>query len=308
MYTLLAAVDLERQITSMSINTALIAGAVLVLSTLVAMLAAKRLPKKRFKYLKLPLFLLMTGTILVTTGILAFNTVYLNVKSESKGPVHWHADIEFWACGSEIELRDPTGVLSNKIGTSTYHEHNDKRIHLEGVVVEKVRDASLGKFMEVTGGYINGQGVGIPVNKDSSTWLAHSEHQDGDKQSDGFMSTMSQYVGQDKKGSVLRLENGTSTCNNQPAELQVFAFRYNKDSKTYTQTKVANPASYVIRDESVVPAGDCVIVEFDRPKQKTDKLCNQYGIRDETRCKEFGVKEFNPDLCNIHEQENGEDS
>lgn len=294
---ILAAADLERQITSLSINVALGAAAILVIFTLVAVIQSKRLPKKRFNKLRLPLFLVMAGTIAISTAILAFNTVYLNVKSESGGPVHWHADIEFWACGSEIELQDPVGALSNKVGTSTYHEHNDKRIHLEGVVVEKHRDASLGKFMEVTGGYINDYGVGIPVNEDPAEMLAHSDHQDGDDQS-GTPASFTNYVKQGKKGSVLELQNGSDVCGDK-AELQVFVYRYDKHNKTYTQTKEADPAGYVIRDESVVPPGDCVIVEFDEPKDQTDKMCLQYGVRDAERCVEYGVKEFNDELCNI---------
>lgn len=301
MIQLLGAADLERQITSLSINTALGAGAVLVICTLVSIWAAKRLPKKRFKKLKAPLFIVLVGTIVTATAVLAFNTVYLNVRAESKGPVHWHADIEFWACGSELELRDPTGILSNKIGTSTYHEHNDKRIHLEGVVVEKSRDASLGKFMEVTGGYINEQGIGIPLNKDSATWLAHADHQDGDKQNTDFQAMMSQYVSDTKDGPVLELKNKSLACNDADSELQVFAYQYDKTAKTYRQTKIADPAKYIIRDESVVPAGDCIIVEFDKPKRTTDKLCTQYGVRDAKRCVEFGVKAYNPELCNIRQ-------
>ena len=69
-------------------------------------------------------------TLTLSTGILIGSTIYLNTNSDSGGPVHWHADIEFWACGNEIELRDPTG-FSNKIGTGTLHEHDDHRIHLD---------------------------------------------------------------------------------------------------------------------------------------------------------------------------------
>lgn len=289
--------DLEQQIISISTNAALIGGGIILLAAIIAVWADRRLKKKQFNHWKLPLFIILAGTSIVITLILAFNTVYINVVSESKGPVHWHADIEFWACDSEVELRNPTGLLSNKIGTSTYHEHNDKRIHLEGVVVDKDRDASLGKFMEVTGGYLNDQGAGIPLNDDRDSWL--ESEQDGDPHATDFAATMDRYVGETEDGPVLQLRDGSFACGTDSGELQAFVYRFNDDDDTYSQTKLADPAAYVIRDEAIVPPGDCIIVEFDKPKDETDKLCDQYGVRDSERCTEFGVKEYSEELCNI---------
>lgn len=293
----LATTDVEQQVISLSIRTALIGAVVLGLAAIVAIAANKGLKKKQFKRLKVPIFSVMVATALIGTGILTYNTIYLNVVSESKGPVHWHADIEFWACGSEVELRDPTGFLSNKIGTSTYHEHNDKRIHLEGVVVKEAEDASLGKFMEVTGGYLDGQGIGIPLNEDSNRWL-EDEH-DGDPHSTEFTTNIDKYVGTTHEGPVLNLRNDSLACGNEQSELQVFAYHFNKENDTYYQTKVEDPADFTIRDESVVPPGDCIIFEFATPKRETDKLCEQYGVRDSERCTEFGVESYDPEVCNI---------
>ena len=36
--------------------------------------------------------------------------------------------------------------------------------------------------------------------------------------------------------------------------------------------------------------------------RSTDRLCQQYGVRDVERCTEFGVTEFNPELCNIRQE------
>ncbi len=295
-----ATIDLEQKIVQTSMKSTLIASVVLIVATSAAIMLNKHMRRRDFKKLKLPLFLIMISAVVINTFILAFNTVYLNVKAESKGPVHWHADIEFWACGSELELRDPIGTFSNKIGTSTYHEHDDKRIHLEGVVVEKKRDASLGKFMEVTGGYIHERGVGIPLNTVPSTWLASEAHRDGDRQQTAFQGQMGKYVVPDEDGFVLNLGNG-SPCGQESGELQVFVHRYDKTTKTYRQEKLADPAGYALRDESTVPPGDCIIVEFDTVKTHTDKLCTQYGVRDSKRCPEFGVDAPHPELCNLRE-------
>jgi hypothetical protein len=294
----LATTDLEQKISQLGLKTVAVSSVILIVFCVLAALL------KKHKALKLPLFLVLAGTMIISTGILFASTVYLNTKAESGGPVHWHSDIEFWACGSELNLRDPSSKLSNKVGTSSYHEHNDKRIHLEGVVVRKSEDASLEKFMRVTGGYIHDKGIGIPLSKEESTWLATHEQQDADKQDVGAFEQLRSLVKQGRGGRVLELNNGQK-CGNDKAELQVFVYSYNEEAKTYSQTKLAHPSNYTMREESTVPPGDCVIVEFDTLKARTNKLCRQYGIRDQKRCVEFGVKEFNPDLCNIRETGGG---
>ncbi len=291
-----AAADLEQQVTSLGTKTVLIASVILVVFTIIAALV-----KNRYKKLKLPLFIILASAMVIPTIILFGSTIYLNTKAESKGPVHWHADIEFWACGGEVELRNPTGTLSNKIGTATYHEHNDKRIHLEGVVVRKSEDASLEKFMRVTGGYITDSSIGIPINENEDQWLVSGDQLDGDTQHTDVLDTLRPFVCGQNKSKVLELKNNEG-CNSRPAEVQVFVYSFDKTNKTYSQRKLHKPGEYVLRNESIVPPGDCVIVEFDARKSRTDKLCRQYGVRDQKRCTEFGVETHNEELCNIREE------
>lgn len=294
------ALDLEQQIAGLS--KSIIVGAALLLVVLVVLSVALR---DRIPKLKPALFAGLATTLLAPTLFLIVSTIYLNVRSESGGPVHWHAEIEFWACGTELELRDPTGFLSNKIGTSTYHEHDDKHIHLEGVVVNK-EDASLGKFMRVTGGSLSTTGIDVPLNADQNAWFASGDKRDGDSQADMNASEFeSEFVKHSPEGSVASLKNG-GQCKGQPAELQTFVYTYNKQNDTYSQRKLEDPAGYVIRDESSLgPPSDCVIFEYDTPKDRTSKLCEQYGIRDKERCKAFGVKEVTSELCNITEVTSG---
>lgn len=186
------------------------------------------------------LFGIIVAVVASSTLSLIGTTVYLNKISVSGGPVHWHADVEVWACGQELELQDPVGTLSNKIGTPVLHEHNDKRIHLEGVVVEP-RDASLGKFFEVVGGGLTDRSLVLPTN-------------------DGEVNLIS-----------------SQTCGSQLAELSVFVYQTRGD-RYYTKTKLDNPAQYVISPESIVPPGDCVIIEFDETPDETDRLCEQYEV------------------------------
>ncbi len=296
----LAETDLEQQIIQLATRTVLAASVALIILVILASVLKKR------ENLKLPLFILIALTMVGTTLVLLGSTVYLNQKSDSGGPVHWHADIEFWSCGAELDLRKPYGFLSNKIGTATYHEHNDKRIHLEGVVVKKSEDASLGKFMRVTGGSIQEGAVGIPLSKDQSDWFASGDQTDGDPQRPENFELATgngDWITQEENGAVLNLKSGQYCDSGEflPAELQVFVYSYDELSKTYSQRKLDNPAEHVLRDESVVPPGDCIIVEYDLPKDKTDKLCRQYGVRDQDRCTQFGVEDFSKEVCNIRE-------
>lgn len=295
-------VDLEQQIIRLGTSTVTIAAFILIVCTIVAALL-----KDRHKELRLPLFVIMAATLVVSTATLFGSTIYLNTRAESGGPVHWHTDIEFWACGTELNLRDPTGALSNKIGSATYHEHNDKRIHLEGVVVKKSEDAGIKKFMDLTGGKISHDQLTVPLNTDQSTWFANEGDQlDGDEhhpENHSLAIGNTNRVSQDEKGALLTFRSGEYCTGPQEnaATVQTFVYTFNEQDKTYSQRKLEDPAEYIMRDESTVPPGDCVIVEFDQPKDRTDKLCRQYGVRDEKRCTQFGVKSYTPELCNVRE-------
>jgi hypothetical protein len=285
--------DLEADINALSINSIMLASLLLVVLLVISSIVMKN---KKHEYLKTPLFIAIAATIVLPSLLLMGSTVYVNTISESGGPVHWHTDFEFWVCGEEIELRNPTGFLSNKIGTSTYHEHDDKRIHLEGVVIEKEYDASFEKFMDVTDGDITTTSLKIATED-----TIFENDLDGDKSS-GNEEIVRTYLTRNEMGQAqIEVKNGQTCDESQPAEVQAFLFRYNTDDDTYTQTKLEDPARYIMRDESIVPPGDCLIVEFDTFKNYTDKLCQQYGVRDSERCTEFGVSEFNPDLCNIRQ-------
>lgn len=293
--TLLAATerqDINGDIKALSVRVIGVASIILVVLLVLAAITVKN---KHLHGFKTALFIAIASTIVLPSLLLVGSTVYVNVQSESKGPVHWHTDIEFWVCDQEIELRDPYEFLSNKVGTSTYHEHDDKRIHLEGVVFEKDYDASLEKFMNVTGGGISDNQLVIPTDPQ-----IFENDMDGDIPS-GDEDIVRQFIDTDKdEKPTVNVHNGDH-CGDQsaPGEIQAFLMRFDGATDTYEQTKLESPKNYIMRDESIVPPGDCLIVEFGPSKNYTDRLCQQYGVRDADRCTEFGVSEYNEDLCNI---------
>lgn len=288
--------DLETTISTLALNTVLISASALFILTLLAMLFSNK-----YESLKMPLFVLMAVTMAGSALTLISSTVYLNTRADSGGPVHWHADVEYWACGNELELRDPTGFLSNKIGTATLHEHDDHRVHLEGVVVDDEIDASLGKFMSVTGGAITAEQMVIPLNSelDDGDANIYEDEEDGDGPAETNPELLDPYIIDDPElGKIAYFKDG-DTCGSEVSDVQVFVYNYNGEDKTYEQTKLENPRDYVITDDPNVPPGDCIIFEFGPEREKTDKLCEQYGIRDIDRCAEFGVADNQRAICEL---------
>lgn len=213
-----------------------------VLALLVLTVVSLRTKKWTEKGKKV-MFGAIVAVIAFPTFYLIFSTMYLNSISESRGPVHWHADIEIWNCGEELDLQDPKG-LSNKIGTATFHEHNDKRLHVEGVVING-RDVNLSRFFDVIGGEFNGTSAIVPTTKGNTSLIGGKACQSGE-----------------------------------PAEVQVYVYKTDADGY-YSQQKIATPQLYQLSPHSNVPPGDCIIMEYGPVQDRTDKLCRSYRVADE---------------------------
>jgi len=184
------------------------------------------------------IFILIALPVAIATVYLAVDTVYLNIVSESGGPVHWHADYEVWVCDKKLDLIDPTG-FENRVGSPVFHEHNDDRIHVEGVLV-RVRDANLESYFEIIGGKLSDSELSYPANS-------------------GTVSA-----------------NNGDLCNDKPGKLQ--AFVYKTSGNRYHQQKIADFPHYVLSPYSQVPPGDCIIIEFGEEKNQSDKMCETYKV------------------------------
>ena len=163
------------------------------------------------------------------------------MKSVTDGPVHFHADFQIWNCGKEVDLINPTG-WDNKVGTPLLHEHNDNRIHVEGPVLD-YKDISLGNFFKVVGGFLTDTVLNVPTNS-----------------------------------GVVTMQSG-NMCDGEVGFLQVFVYR--TTDKTFSQEKITDGANYVLSSHSSIPPGDCIIIEFDKEKVQTDRICTFYQIAKE---------------------------
>ncbi len=133
------------------------------LLVLVIALVSLYLGEKLSDKTKKAFFIVIVMAVVATTIYAAGTTVLLNVISESQGPVHWHADFEIWVCGQQVKNLVSPVFPSNKVGTETFHHHDDYRIHVEGVVVKK-QDVSLARFFEAIGGQLTKDTLTIPLN------------------------------------------------------------------------------------------------------------------------------------------------
>jgi len=183
------------------------------------------------------LFLAIAAVVIAVTAYVAGSTIYLNIVSETGGPVHWHADFEIWNCGSHVDLVDPSG-FSNKVGSAVMHEHGDSRMHVEGVIVDYT-DASVGKFIAAIGGELRSGWLRVPTTSGEVTMM------DGD------------------------------TCGNGKGKLQVFVWKTSNGRAV--QERITGYSDYVISPHGQVPPGDCIILEFDSgQKESTERMCESY--------------------------------
>ncbi len=279
-----AATDLATTMGDLSVAIVCAAVILLIILVVTAVITHERWPK-----FKAPLFTLIVLVTVMTTLAISGATVALNINSSTGGPVHWGADYQIWACGNQLDLRNPQGLMGSRIGTPTLYEQNDGRIHYDGTPTNLPDEASLGKFMQVVGGEISDSSLVVPLNDQAGfTGQPTTPEQ------------VAPYISTSRSGAAARFVSGQS-CGSDKAEVQAFAYRYNTDTKTYYQTKLDHPANYELSHTDASPPGDCVIVEFAPTKDHTDHLCYGYGVHDYDRCTDFGVAADKVASCDIRE-------
>jgi len=212
---------------------------------LVVWLALKFEKKTKHKH-KMALFLGLAIPVVLITLFIAGSTIFVNVISSTKGPVHWHADFEIYRCGEKLDLLDASG-LSNRVGTPKFHEHGEDRIHVEGTVI-KQQEVDLEAFFRVTGGEMTTQYFTVPTNT-----------------------------------GLVTASNGDE-CNGEESVLQYFVYEIidpdptKKTGQVYQQRKLADGPSHILSPFFNVPPGDCIIIEFGPEKEQTEHICETYKI------------------------------
>jgi len=213
----------------------------LIMTALITMKGKKLLGKNASKKV---IFWIIALPVALSSMYLGGHTIYENLVSVTRGPVHWHADFQVWNCGERIDLENPGGLL-NRVGSASVHEHGDGRIHVEGTL-ETLEEAELQHFFKVTGGLLTKNVLQIK----------------GDE-------------------GVVEMKNN-NLCNNGEGKVQIFAYKildaqkYQREGFIAQQIKVDE--HYILSPYGNVPPGDCIIIEFDQEKERTDKLCDSYQV------------------------------
>ncbi len=194
--------------------------------------------KPRTNSAKWVFFLIIAIPVIIATLYLFYSTVSLNIASETKGPVHWHADFEVFICDQHKDLINATG-FSNLVGNPVLHEHGDNRVHVEGVLLKKSH-ATLASFFNALGGVLSNDVLIFPTDS-----------------------------------GIRRVENMDKCPDGTSGMLQVFV--YHTTGKVYKQVKLKDFEHYVISPYSNVPPGDCLIIEFGKEKEQTRRICESYN-------------------------------
>ncbi len=252
----------EATVSSLSVTTTVVGTGILVLLIAMALIFYKRAEKTR-----IAIFSAIVAVVLATTTTITCASVYLAAKSDTGGLVNWQARFQIWACGNQLEIRDPEEFFSNKVGTASLHEHNDNKIHLNGMAMTLPYDFSLGKFMSVIGGKIDNNTLAVPLN-DTNYFVGNAPSS----------QEALAYIQTNNAGKIASFASG-DTCGNNIAEVQAFVYRYNPANKAYEQTKIADIASYEPTHATTEDTSDCIIIEFSEHKDKTTKTCD---LGDET--------------------------
>ncbi|MBI4168152.1 MAG: hypothetical protein HY515_04295 [Candidatus Aenigmarchaeota archaeon] len=147
------------------VKVVLAASAVIAFFVVLSLVFKKSLREKHKKIM----FVLIAVSIAAATLYLVGVTLALNSISATGGPVHWHADIEVWACGERYHFAHSQG-WDNKVGTPLMHLHNDDRLHIEGVVV-RMQDVELGEFFRAVGGSFTPESITMPTTVGVKKWF-----------------------------------------------------------------------------------------------------------------------------------------
>lgn len=141
--------NIESLLFSLSIPSVLIAFGILLVTSL-AIVFIFRNPTPLGKKFT---FIFMLLVIVIPTIFIFSSLMYVSLTSYSGGKIHWHADFEIFVDGELLELKDPEGFLSNKVGSPRFHEHDDNRIHAEGIF-QKKEGLTLRAFLDEVDGVL----------------------------------------------------------------------------------------------------------------------------------------------------------
>ncbi len=239
---------------------------------------------------------------------LVISTVAIHIQSDSFGKHQRQASIEFWVCGTEVSPRYQQPGIFHTAGSRDFYIDASKQVHRSGFVVNEDTDATLGYLFTALGGSVQSDHLTLPLDPIDEKWLMPAHRQDGDPQGNMSVDFLQQFVRTTNQDSaLLELSSGQRCHDGASGQVQIFVYQLHEDGTSYSQTKLEKPDDHIIPADSSQPS-QCIIVEFSAEKERTNKLCESFGVRDNKRCSAFGVENLHDDACYLTEvQASGED-
>jgi len=211
----------------------------------------------RFHLTKKYFFLLIASAVVFATIALLGGQFSLISASETNQLERRTARFALYVCGENIQLR-PDGFLKGRLGNPRQYLVNN--LIVTQTYVTEDADVSFGSFMQAIGGSISSRIATVPASSDLL---------DTYPKLDGFIKS-------NPDGSKrLELNNGVP-CDTQPSSLNVHAYRYDKDTKSYVQARLTRPEKFLLSEPSVADFQDCIVIDFSDYKDKTEQTCQGY--------------------------------
>lgn len=285
------------QIISIAANVTLVQASGYVLVSAVALIVTILLLWRLVWHLHPPragLYILIGLWVFPLLVVLPSYGLRLVPPHTNKGSV----EVEFWACGVELQPTLLTQVDQGLLPSWYQHPLESKK---QWTFANPHVSPTLLSLVQSMGGEIQQDSVTLPLSERPEDWLASRQFQDGDAQGGATAIELQKFTKKAPGGALASFATGQSCPgSNTTNELQVFVYRSTSDTQ-YEQQKITSLKDFVLQTSQRTPPADCIIVEFGAPKDRTDKLCPSYGMRDSKRCTAFGSNVTDPSLCSLSE-------
>jgi hypothetical protein len=244
------------------------------------------------------LFILISIVVISSTGLLVGAVLDSFLNASPTGLSRRQSQIEYWACGVQLATPAPNKPFSSSNGEGAFYDYGDGFARFQGVIDQEVNAPNLSNFQRAIGGSITATSMVLPLSPDVvSTTI------DGDSPDPSGVSRIDKFVSSAVDDqSTITLVNG-ATCGSTSSVINIFGYSVNESTNTYMQKKYEFPSNLDLG--KIQNISDCIIVEFDSIREKTDRLCSEIGDQDAARCQDFRLLSKQEGSCDLRQVSEG---
>ncbi len=250
--------------------------------------------KKRSPRHNSVLFALIAIVVISSTGLLVGAVLDSFLNASPAGLSRRQSQIEYWACGVQLATPAPNKLFTSSNGEGAFYDYGDGLARFQGVIDQEADAPNLSNFQRAIGGSITATSMVLPLSPN-----VVSSAVDGDIPDPSGISRIDKFIsGVEGDQATITLVNG-STCGSTSSVINIFGFNVNVSTNTYTQKKYEFPSNLDLG--KIKDTSDCIIVEFDSVREKTDRLCSEIGNRDSARCQDFRLINKQEGSCDLRQ-------